>query len=191
MRIFKPDSIPQPRSTAMAPSHKFDLEIGPGVGLHPLHYALANPDRTLVAIERTAEKYEKFLRRYQNHGAPKNLIPIHDDAIHWITHRVDEASLARVFALYPNPEPGNKNQRLAFMPFVDFLHSRMDVDSELIIATNIESYAQECREHLVERGFRLYQDNSPSLPGRTHFEHKYLQRGETCFNLVFKKEEKL
>lgn len=189
MRIFKTDSIPMPRSQVVAPSHKFDLEIGCGVGLHPLQYAKANPDRTLVAIERTAEKFEKFQRRFRGNGSPENLILVHDDAVHWVTHRVAERSLNRVLALYPNPEPGNKNQRLAFMPFVDFLHSRLAADGEFIIATNIESYAEECREHLPERGFRLILDERPTLPGRTHFEHKYLQRGETCFNLVFKKED--
>lgn len=189
MRIFKTESIPMPRSQVVAPPHKFDLEIGCGVGLHPLQYALANPQRTLVAIERTAEKFAKFQRRYSNHGSPANLIPIHDDAIHWVTHRVSEQSLNRVFILYPNPEPGNKNQRLAFMPFVDFLHSRLTEEGELIVATNIAAYAQECREYLPARGFRLLLDETAKLPGRTHFEHKYLQRGESCFNLVFKKED--
>lgn len=188
MRQFKSENIPKPRSSVCAPLGEFDLEIGCGVGLHPIQYAMARPERTLVAIERTHEKFEKFQRRYQAHGMPKNLLPVHDDAINWVTHNVKEQVLGHVFVLYPNPEPSNKNQRLAHMPFVDFLHSRMISSGTLTIATNIKDYADECASLLVTRGFELLKIETPQLPGRTHFERKYLARGEACFNLSFQRK---
>lgn len=187
MRSFKSEHIPKPRSPQIAPVGGFDIEIGCGVGLHPVLYAKANPDRTLVALERTQEKFEKFERRFHGNGAPGNLIAIHDDAINWITHRVAPNTLERVFILYPNPEPHNKNQRFAFMPFMSFLVSRMIPDGELILATNIKSYSDECLEHFPSFGLLNISVSTPELPGRTHFERKYLARKEDCYNLVFKR----
>lgn len=171
----------------MAPVGTFDLEIGCGVGLHPMLYAKEHPERTLVAIERTSDKFAKFERRWISHDRPANIVPVHDDAIHWITHRVLENTLTRVFILYPNPEAQNKNQRFAHMPFMHFLVSRMHDHGELIIATNIKNYADECEELFPSFGLILSDRREPTLPGRTHFERKYLARGEACYNLVFNK----
>src|SRR5688572_18918623 len=56
------------------------IEIGCGVGMHPLRYALANLDKKILAIERTTEKFKKFLQRYKNHGSPENLFPVQAEA---------------------------------------------------------------------------------------------------------------
>ncbi|MBH48857.1 MAG: SAM-dependent methyltransferase [Halobacteriovorax sp.] len=187
MREFKTDTIPLPRSDVKAPQELFDLEIGCGAGLHPILYSKSNPTRTLVAIERTREKYDKFLGRFNRHGSPTSIIPVHDDAIHWVTHRVAPESINHVFILYPNPEPSNKNQRFAHMPFMAFLVTRLINSGKIELATNIESYANECLEHFPKYGLRLVDQASPTKPGRTHFERKYLDRDEKCFNLTFQK----
>lgn len=187
MREFKIESIPLPRSGALAPADCYDLEIGCGAGLHPILYSKENPDRTLVAIERTQDKFEKFERRWHSHQRPANIIPVHDDAISWITHQVAAQTLSRVFILYPNPETSNKNQRFGHMSFMSFLVTRLVDDGLIILATNIESYAQECLERFPLYGLELIENSKPALPGRTHFERKYLERNENCYNLVFKK----
>ena len=187
MRAFNTKLIPKPRTTVMAPNGPFDLEIGAGVGLHPIVYAKENPERTLVAIERTQEKFEKFLRRHQKHPSLTNLIPVHADAIHWVTHCVAPNSLERIFILYPNPESKNKNQRFSNMPFTPFLVSKMLMGGELILATNIEEYANECETQFETFGLELVERGPCLQPGRTHFERKYLERGESCYNLLFKR----
>tara|TARA_R110000868_G_scaffold159516_2_gene388390 strand:- start:177 stop:749 length:573 start_codon:yes stop_codon:yes gene_type:complete len=187
MREFKTDSIPLPRSEVLAPLGTFNLEIGCGAGLHPILFNKENPQKTLVAIERTREKFVKFQGRYQAHGNPAGIIPIHDDAINWITHRVKPKSLEQVFILYPNPEPSNKNQRFAHMPFMEYLVTRLTNDGKIILATNIESYAKECIDYFPSYGLELSLENTPEKPGRTHFERKYLNRDEKCYNLVFTK----
>jgi len=55
---------------------KLVIEIGPGVGLHPIQYAKSNPDKFVVAIEKTSEKYAKFARRLENHSEINNLFAI-------------------------------------------------------------------------------------------------------------------
>lgn len=185
MREFKTDLIPKPRSTIIAPLGKFDLEIGCGAGLHPIQYALANSDRHLIAIERTLEKFLKFEKRWKSHDCPKNLVPIHDDAISWISHNVGKGQLEKVFILYPNPEPKNKNQRWAYMPFLSHLIEKLDDEGEIILASNIKSYVDECIEFFPDYGLKLSSLSTLVLHGRTHFERKYLKDGQDCYNLVF------
>ncbi len=187
MREFKPESIPLPRSSILAPSHQFDLEIGCGAGLHPIQYSRLNPDRHLIAIERTFDKYKKFENRWIQHDRPSNLVPIHDDAISWITHRVREKQLLKVFILYPNPEPKNKNQRWANMPFLSHLYTKLDDRAQVTLASNIDSYIDECLEHFPSFGLKLKSNEKPETPGRTHFERKYLKDNQQCWNLVFTK----
>ena len=187
MREFKTDTIPQPRSAVLAPQELFDLEIGCGAGLHPMLYSKSPPQQTLVAIERTREKFDKFLGRFKKHGNPSHIIPVHDDAIHWITHRTQPESIGHIYILYPNPEPSNKNQRFAHMPFMAFLVTRLINNGKIELATNIESYANECIDHFPHYGLKLIDKRAPLAPGRTHFERKYLSRDERCFNLIFQK----
>ena len=185
MRSFNEASVPLPISDILAPKGVFDLEIGCGVGLHPIKRSLDYPNKTLVAIERTSAKFDKFYRRWIAHGKMTNLIPVHDDAIFWITHRVAPKTLSEVFILYPNPEPGNKNQRFGHMPFMNFLKTRMISQGRLSLATNIQSYAKECEKELPCKGWKLVTSELYQKQGRTHFERKYLERGMECFNLVF------
>ena len=101
-----------------------DLEIGCGVGFHPIRYALAHPERRLVAIEHTHEKFMKFARRVENHRAGgeslTNLFPLHANAIGWVSRLEDRECFERIFLLYPNPHPKAKqaNRRWFRMPFM-------------------------------------------------------------------------
>ena len=106
-----------------------DIEIGCGVGLHPITYAKIHPDRNLVALEHTKEKFDKFWGRYENHASLDNLYPIHGNAISWISAHIKPASVSRYFLLYPNPWPKarHKNRRWAAMPFMAKLHETLAV----------------------------------------------------------------
>lgn len=169
-----------------------DLEIGCGVGWHPVSYALENPARRLVAIEHTREKFAKFLRRYDNHGAPEHLLPVHANAISWVHQFAPPQIFDRVFLLYPNPEAQNSSKRWLRMPFFGRLLESVKPGGEIRLATNIEAYAQEAAHYAVAawgleviefRSFRAQDARAGELRPRTHFEAKYLLRGETCFDL--------
>lgn len=169
-----------------------DVEIGCGVGWHPIQYTKANPDRRLVAIEHTREKFESFQGRVEKHPSLSNLLPIHADATRWITHAfpIDgDLRVDRFFILYPNPEPNSPNKRWHRMPFFRRLIDVLKPGGTIELATNIESYAKEAVEYgrnawnleVVEN--KSFTERAP----RTHFEKKYLLRGETCFNVIFRK----
>lgn len=193
MRDFKKDKIPalknevaEPLSLFLKRPGDFYLEIGCGVGLHPILFSKENPDCNLIAIERTEEKFNKFWRRYINHNRPAHLLPLHADAISVVTHGIPVNSLKKIFILYPNPEPSNKNQRWINMPFMTELITKLNEFGEIEIRTNIAEYANEIKAEyknhsLILKNFRKIEANKQL---KTHFERKYIQRGETCFEII-------
>lgn len=170
-----------------------DLEIGCGVGLHPIRYARANPDRYLVAIERTREKFEKFRRRLAKHLPLANLHPVHADAVAWVTHALRPASVSRIWLLYPNPSPQAASERWIRMPFFGRLVEVLRPEGEIRIVTNSEAYAREVERHArADWGLRASDEShrAPKLPEyRTHFEKKYLERGERIREWRLAREE--
>lgn len=179
-------------AAAVARGGPVDLEIGCGVGWHPIRYARENPNRTLVAIERTAEKFAKFRERLGRHPELTNLVAVHADAVAWVTHFAPKATFERVFVLYPNPNPKNPSARWVRMPFFGELLSRVKPGGEIEFRTNVAEYAAEVGAFAREEWkLRIAEERrlEPSAvapeSARTHFERKYLARGETCFALRF------
>ena len=193
-RAFQPQKLSAPRDFIIpkiisdnVEQTPLVLEIGAGKGKHALGFALQNPDKHLIAIERTRNKFEAFskLATLQNSS---NLDAIHADAIAWTVHAIKPNSLAKIFILYPNPEQHNPNQQWLNMPFFEFLLSRLQVGGEVILVTNIESYMDnaECQATKVwclpTTRYRV-----PLNSQRTHFEVKYLARQEVCWELSIRK----
>ena len=112
MRSFQSERIPRPQiSPALCQtlnSGEIDLEIGAGQGLHAIQYAQAEPQRCLIAIERTHVRFAALEQRLRHHPEITNLIAIHADAVSVLTHYVRDASIGRLFLLYPNPYPKTK-----------------------------------------------------------------------------------
>ena len=193
-RAFQPQRLSAPRDfvmpeAALKPKSSLVLEIGAGKGKHALSFAMQNPDKHLIAIERTRNKFEAFekLVAQQNFA---NLTAIHADAIAWIVHAIAPNSIDSIYILYPNPEQHNPNQQWLNMPFFEFLLSRLQVGGEIILATNIETYMDNAEQQANEV-WCLPNTRSQvvSSSQRTHFEVKYLARQETCWELGMKKPE--
>ena len=163
------------------------LEIGAGKGKHALNFAQQNSHKHLIAIERTRNKFDAF-DKLVGQQKSSNLSAIHADAIAWIVHAIAPNSIERIFILYPNPEQHNPNQQWLNMPFFEFLLSRLQVDGEVVLATNIEAYMDNAEQQanevwcLPNTRHKVASDSQ-----RTHFEVKYLARGETCWQLNMRK----
>ncbi len=193
-RAFQPQRLSAPRDF-MIPKIISDnkdekpliLEIGAGKGKHALSFALQNPDKHLIAIERTRNKFDAFSRLATLQDLP-NLDAIHADAIAWTVHALKPNSVAKIFILYPNPEQHNPNQQWLNMPFFEFLLSRLQVGGEIILATNIQSYMDNA-EHQAAKLWCLPNTRYrvPVDSQRTHFEVKYLARQEVCWELSIRK----
>jgi len=193
-RAFQPQRLSAPRDF-MTPEVLMNrqlplvLEIGAGKGKHALSFALQHPDKHLIAIERTRNKFDAFAKLAAQQKSC-NLSAIHADAIAWIVHAIAPNSIERIFILYPNPEQHNPNQQWLNMPFFEFLLSRLQVGGEVVLATNIEAYIDHAEQQanevwcLPNKRHRVASDSQ-----RTHFEVKYLARDETCWQLNMRKPE--
>ncbi len=193
-RAFQPQKLSAPRDF-MTPEVLMNrqlplvLEIGAGKGKHALSFAQQNSDKHLIAIERTRNKFDAF-DKLVGQQKLSNLSAVHADAIAWIVHAVAPNSIERIFILYPNPEQHNPNQQWLNMPFFEFLLSRLQVDGEVVLATNIEAYMDNAEQQanevwcLPNMRHKVASDSQ-----RTHFEVKYLARGETCWQLNMRKPD--
>jgi tRNA (guanine-N7-)-methyltransferase len=196
VRKFDSTNIPKPDLKVEIPDgfSNLDIEIGCGVGFHPIDYAKNNPDRLLVAIEKTKEKFDKFLGRLERHPQIKNIIPIHTNAVWWIAHEVKPKTVDRYFILYPNPYPKDPQKRFFQMPFMRHLIDTLKPGGTITLATNEESYFHESLTNATDIfGLQVLEHkvlSSTDRP-RTHFEKKYLERGETCYNLVVQKLDQI
>jgi tRNA (guanine-N7-)-methyltransferase len=202
VRPFNASEVPAPGGIArfqlpdrFSADTPLDLEIGCGVGWHPIHYTHANPDRFLVAIERTHTKFARFQSRLKKNDPCPNLLPVHADAVAWITHSLPGRSIDRCFLFYPNPNPKNASQRWLRMPFMHLLLDVLKPQGELHLATNEEWYAIEAERFAIETwNLRIsekrviHRSSDPAFTPRTHFERKYYVRGDRLFDFVFKKQ---
>lgn len=189
MRSFKRDKIPLPKISLPELPNELTIEIGCGVGLHPIKYATANPEEPLLAIERTSEKFKHFQNRINHHPHLKNIYPLHADAISVITHLIKDNSVKKYFILYPNPYPkkNDQNKRFYAMPFMEEILRTLKPNGEIELATNDPNYRNECIEFFTQTwGLRLLNNSLYKNTPRTHFEKKYLERGEDCYNIIFK-----
>ncbi len=188
MRQFKPEKLFKPRDFFKPElTDNCYLEIGAGRGLHAVQFAQNNPEKQLIAIERTRVKFEDFAKRAKAEEL-KNLTSVHADAIPWVVHGLPPQSLDGVFLLYPNPEPKNAAQRWLNMPFFEFLLSRLKPEAKIFLATNIQDYFEEAKdqtEKVWKLPFDAFEVDKESK--RTHFEIKYLARAETCYQLDIRK----
>ena len=191
-RAFQPQRLSAPRNftlpEVLAKSEvPLVLEIGAGKGKHALSFVQQNPDRHLIAIERTRNKFDAFTKLAAQKKS-SNLDAIHADAIAWIVHAIAPNSIGSIFILYPNPEQHNPNQQWLNMPFFEFLLSRLKVGGEVILATNIEAYMDNAEQQAHEAWcLPNIRRKVKSDSQRTHFEVKYLARQETCWQLTMRK----
>lgn len=165
-----------------------DLELGSGTGMFALNYARQHKERHLIAIEQTINKFKTFDRAVQLHP-PRNLTPVHADAALWVERYVPRHSIERLFILYPNPYPKMKHRNLRwhYMPAMHSILSVLQPGSAILFCTNLRWLADEAAAQfqygwmLDLISFKSIRQNSREP--LTRFEKKYLERGETCFEL--------
>ena len=187
IRQFQAQRMHAPRDFQAIANESVCVEIGAGKGKHALLFSKQHPDKKLIAIERTREKFVAMQKQHQLEGQ-RNLQIVHADAIPWIVHALFPAQVEQFFILYPNPEPHNATQRWLNMPFFEFLLSRLKAGGSITLVSNIPEYIAEAQQQLIEVWkLPFIQQDVPLDSARTHFEIKYLARGERCQELQISK----
>lgn len=176
-----------PRDFSAPDRQPLCVEIGAGKGKHALLFCAQHPAQHLVAIERTREKFLAMQKQHQLNPAA-NLSPVHADALPWMVHALYPAQVEQFFILYPNPERHNPAQRWVNMPFFEFLLSRLKPQGTITLASNISEYIEEAEQQLSQLWQLPYiKEPVAADSARTHFEIKYLARGELCQQLIVTK----
>lgn len=187
LRQFQAQRMQAPRDFQTIENLPVCVEIGAGKGKHAVLFSQQHPQSTLYAIERTREKFEAMQKQHQLADL-NNLCPVHADALPWITHALYPAQVEQFFILYPNPEPHNPAQRWVNMPFFEFILSRLQFGGQITLASNIPEYIEEAEQQLKDIWKLPYEKQViASDSARTHFEVKYLERGELCQQLIIRK----
>ena len=187
IRQFQAQRMHAPRDFQAIANESVCVEIGAGKGKHALLFSGQHPVKKLIAIERTREKFVAMQKQHQLEGQ-RNLQIVHADAIPWIVHALFPAQVEQFFILYPNPEPHNATQRWLNMPFFEFLLSRLKAGGSITLVSNIPEYIAEAQQQLIEVWkLPFIQQDVPVDSARTHFEIKYLARGERCQELQISK----
>lgn len=203
IRTFNKDKVPLPALDSEALQNFLNkasylaLEIGCGVGLHPMTWALRNPDKRILAIEKTAEKFKKFQKRFEDAGRPQNILPLHAHAVSVVAHFLKTQTVDECFILFPNPEPKSPQSRWIRMPFFTEILRCLKLNGKIHFATNEKNYHEEIMEFATKTwNLKLEKEtrtqwndkkgNALDLPTpRTHFEKKYLERGQTIYSTTW------
>lgn len=189
IRPFQAHYLNAPRDFVGVDKQSLTLEIGAGKGKHACLYAQQNPQQRVIAIERTKQKFDAMHKQAQCLALP-NLDTIHADAIPWIVHALYPQQVQQCFILYPNPEPHNASQRWLNMPFFEFLLSRLQLNGRITLASNVAAYMDEAQQQLQQLWKLPYTlEQVAADSARTHFEQKYLQRGQCCQQLIIEKPQ--
>ncbi len=149
-------SVALPEAGPLDPAALFDprpravwLEVGFGAGEHLLAQARANPDVGLIGCEPYINGVARLLSEIAD-DPPANLRLFADDARPLI-EALAEASVERVFVLFPDPWPKTRHHKRRFVstPMLDQC-ARILVDGgELRLATDHAEYARWMLDHLA------------------------------------------
>lgn len=166
------------------------LEIGPGRGDSLLFLATAEPTKKLVAVEIAKKRYFRLIPRLEKKRI-QNVLLIRGDARVVLPQFLNEGTFEKIYVLFPDPWPKDRHtfKRLLTEEFLTLLTHYLKKEGELIIATDVESYAMATLDNLKKVSDlkeKKLSENSP-LPIQTFFEQKWRGEGKRIYTMMFTK----
>jgi tRNA (guanine-N7-)-methyltransferase len=147
-----------PRGYFSTPVRDVWLEIGFGAGEHLLWQVQHHPDTGLIGAEPYVSGVAKLLSKLSfplsptaGRGALMGRLLIHDDDARMILDALPDASLGRVFILFPDPWPKTRHHKRRFiqMESLDALARVMRSGAELRFASDDADYLSWTLERLM------------------------------------------
>ena len=161
------------------------LEIGSGHGAAAIAYAQAHPEADVVAVEVHVPGVARMLAAADDAGVD-NLRVHPGDAVPLLTERVPESSLAAVHLFFPDPWPKQRHAKRRFVQqhSLDLLGSRLEPGGALLVATDIDAYAEHTRAQLAHHGrWDVVEGERPTWRPDDGFEAKGLRAGRRVTEL--------
>ncbi|MEL6374840.1 MAG: tRNA (guanine(46)-N(7))-methyltransferase TrmB [Pseudomonadota bacterium] len=172
------------------------LEIGFGGGEHLLWQARQNPAVQLIGAEPFVDGVVKVLDQIDRARPAFSNIKLYPDDVRTLLRALPDASLSRVFILFPDPWPKKKHvKRRLVSPTTLHLLSRVMRDgAELRVATDIGDYARTILLALRNSpAFRWPAQGAASWRERpadwppTRYEAKAFREGRQCAYFTFQR----
>ena len=168
------------------------LEIGFGAGEHLLHQAQANPETGFIGCEPYINGVAALLPKLD--AANVENARIHAGDARDLLDVLPDASISRVFLLYPDPWPKKRHHRRRFVTAenIDPLARVLKPGAMFHVATDIPDYVRHALEHMMQRDDFTWTANTPAdwrqpWPDwyRTRYEAKALREGRMPHYLTF------
>ncbi|MFT3988183.1 tRNA (guanosine(46)-N7)-methyltransferase TrmB [Aestuariivirga sp.] len=170
------------------------LEIGFGGGEHLAHRAELSPEVSFIGAEPFVNGVAKLLVIVEE----KNLanIRIHDGDARYLLEALPDASLARIYLLYPDPWPKTRHHQRRFVgdETISQFHRLLKPGGLFLFASDIADYVAWTRHH-VARHAGFYEEMSDPQGFehwiQTRYEAKAKREGRSSSYLMFRKQRLL
>lgn len=169
------------------------LEIGFGAGEHLVHQAIRHQEVGLIGCEPFINGVAMLLGKIRETGV-KN-IRVHPGDVRDLFDVLPDASVAKVFLLYPDPWPKKRHhrRRVVTPEYLLPLARVMAPDAELRIATDIADYVRQTLIEVPKAGFEWLAENPAGWRypwadwQSTRYEKKARREGRTPHYLTFRR----
>ncbi len=148
------------------------LEIGFGGGEHIAHQAELHPDVSFIGAEAFVNGVAKLLALAEE----KNLanLRIHDGDARLLLEALPDASVERIYLLYPDPWPKTRHNKRRFVSPESLaqFHRILKPRGLFLFASDIDDYVAWTRDHVAAHGGFL-EGGDPSEPYENWIETRY------------------
>jgi len=152
-----------------------ELELGSGGGSFTLKYALANPDRNIVALERLLGRITKLDRKGHRAGL-KNLRLLRAEAEYVLEYLLPPELLDTIHVYFPDPWPKKRHHknRLISEPFPPLAKRLLRESGIVYLRTdNVDYFEQMLEVFSATEGFEPVETPESIKQLVTDFEQKF------------------
>jgi len=166
--------------TALMPNaREVWLEIGFGGGEHMAAQAARAPDVLILGAEPFTNGVASAVRHIDEQGLAN--VRLHDDDVRELIARLPDASLARVFILFPDPWPKTRQQkrRLVQPELVAELAHVLRPGGRLRFASDVASYVDSALERFTANPAFIWQAGRADdwrVPPADHITTRYEEK---------------
>ena len=165
------------------------LEIGFGGGEHLAHQASLHPEINFIGAEPFLNGVAKLLAVIEERSLTN--IQIHDHDARYLLEALPDASLERIYLLYPDPWPKLRQNKRRFVnaEILTQFHRVLKPGGLLLFASDIVDYVEWTRQHVSKHG-GFTEEGDPTQPFedwiQTRYEAKARREGRGSVYLKFR-----
>jgi tRNA (guanine-N7-)-methyltransferase len=184
-----PERLPLDLTALFPGARDVWLEIGFGGGEHLIATAAAHPYVGVVGCEPFVNGVAMFLAALEDSGAEN--VRVHAGDVRFLFDVLPDASLGRVYLLYPDPWPKNRHVDRRFVNPANLAEIAriLRPGGEFRLATDIPVYVAHSLRRIADSGAFDRVDADPTTPWEgwpgTRYEAKALREGRTPSYLRF------